>query len=110
MIFVKYRILYIEMSSIYGNYKQSSYQQNATFFRLSQIAGNKLKHNNADIADLSDRNRPTCLAEKFSELYDNEWTDAYDHVNKSCDQESTIAHLVDLLQVTLDQIKYTHEQ
>ena len=69
------------------------------YFRLSQIAGNKLKHNNADIADLSDRNRPTCLAEKFSELYDNEWTDAYDHVTKSRDQESTIAHLVDLLQV-----------
>lgn len=44
--------------------------------RISEIAGARLKSNNPAIADLSDQNRPSKLAEKFSELYDNEWTDA----------------------------------
>lgn len=44
--------------------------------KISEIAGARLKSNNPAIADLSDQNRPSKLAEKFSELYDNEWTDA----------------------------------
>lgn len=42
---------------------------------VSEIAGNRLKNNNPTIADLSDKNRASKLAEGFSELYDNEWTD-----------------------------------
>ncbi|XP_045206822.2 uncharacterized protein LOC123559065 [Mercenaria mercenaria] len=45
--------------------------------RYSALAGSKLTHGNANIADLSDENRPTKLAEKYSELYDNEWTEAF---------------------------------
>ena len=45
------------------------------FCRLSEVAGARLKNNNPAIADLSDQNRPSKLAEQFSELYDNEWTD-----------------------------------
>ena len=44
------------------------------FCRLSELAGAKLTEGNPNIADLSDKNRPTNLAENFSELYDNEWT------------------------------------
>ena len=44
--------------------------------RLSATASAKLTDNNPNIADLSDENRPTKLSEQFSELYDNEWTDA----------------------------------
>ena len=33
--------------------------------------------NNPDIADLSDPNRAMKLGEKFSSLYDDEWTDAF---------------------------------
>ena len=44
--------------------------------RISEIAGARLKSNNPAIADLNDQNRPSKLAEKFSELYDSEWTDA----------------------------------
>ena len=41
----------------------------------------KLNDNNPNIADLSDMNRPTNLAEKFSTLYDDQWTDAFDAVS-----------------------------
>lgn len=40
--------------------------------------GAKLTDNNPNIADLSDKNRPTKLAEKYQELYDNQWTDAFE--------------------------------
>ncbi|XP_052794368.1 uncharacterized protein LOC128227668 [Mya arenaria] len=46
--------------------------------RLSKLAGEKLTKDNPNITDLSDPNRPTKLGEIYSELYDNEWTDAYE--------------------------------
>lgn len=52
-------------------------------FRVSALASAKLTDGNANIADLSDENRPTKLAEQFSELYDNEWTDAFERILKS---------------------------
>ena len=48
------------------------------FFRLSSLAGDKLTKGNPAITDLRDPNRPMKIAEKYSELYDNEWTDAID--------------------------------
>ena len=48
------------------------------FHRLSELASARLRYNNPDIADLSDENRATKLAEKLSELYDNEWTDLFE--------------------------------
>lgn len=45
--------------------------------RTSKEASEKLRKNNPNIADLSDANRPTKTVERFSELYDNEWTEAY---------------------------------
>lgn len=44
-------------------------------YRISEITCARLKNNNPAIVDLSDGNRPSKLAERFSELYDNEWTD-----------------------------------
>lgn len=46
--------------------------------RLSAVASTQLTDGNPAITDLSDTNRPTRIAEKFSELYDNEWTDAFE--------------------------------
>ena len=43
--------------------------------RLSATAGDKLRNNNPNIADLSDMNRPTSLADKFNSLYTDEYTD-----------------------------------
>lgn len=45
--------------------------------RLSQSMSTQITFNNPNVADLSDPNRPAKLAEQYSELYDNEWTDAF---------------------------------
>ena len=45
-------------------------------FRLSAVAGDRLRNNNPGITDLSDPNRPMKIAEKFTEMYDNDWTDS----------------------------------
>ncbi|MDP0588199.1 MAG: hypothetical protein QS748_02950 [Candidatus Endonucleobacter bathymodioli] len=42
---------------------------------LSKISGRKMAEGNPAITDLSDKNRPMKIAERYSELYDNEWTD-----------------------------------
>lgn len=52
-------------------------------YRLSKVAGEKLMDGNPNITDLSDVNRPTNLAEQFRELYDNEWTCAYEELQKT---------------------------
>lgn len=51
--------------------------------------------------DLSDTNRPTNLADRFSELYDNEWTKALDNLNtvKKEHEDGNIKLLADILEV-----------
>ncbi|KAH3841058.1 hypothetical protein DPMN_114517 [Dreissena polymorpha] len=46
--------------------------------RLSRVQGDLLSDNNPHVSDLTDKNRPTKIAERFSELYNNEWTNAYE--------------------------------
>lgn len=46
------------------------------------MASDRLTDNNPQITDLSDPNRPILLAEKFSELYCNEWSDAFETLTK----------------------------
>jgi len=58
----------------------------------------KLTDNNPNIADLSDKNRPTKLSERFSELYDNQWTDAFENIDNG-DEVETIRVLRELLEV-----------
>ncbi|XP_045203653.1 myosin heavy chain, skeletal muscle-like isoform X2 [Mercenaria mercenaria] len=65
--------------------------------RLSQLAGAKLTLDNPNIADLSDTKRPTKLAEEFAELYDNEWTDAFEDVEIENEQAKT-AFMLKVLQ------------
>ena len=48
-------------------------------FRLSSMAGDKLTKGNPAITDLRDPKCPMKIAEKYGELYDNEWTDAMDY-------------------------------
>ena len=68
-------------------------------FRLSTIAGSKLTHNNPGIADLLDKNRPQKLGEYFSELYDNEWTEAVSGLTEGHGEEVAIQLLRDVLKV-----------
>jgi hypothetical protein len=67
---------------------------------LSKVVGANIMHDNPNITDLSDENRPTKLSEKFSELYDNEWTDAFEEAeNEFKTEENGIAHLYKTLLV-----------
>ncbi|KAL3879323.1 hypothetical protein ACJMK2_031623, partial [Sinanodonta woodiana] len=50
--------------------------------RLSTIAADRLTHENVNIVDLSDVDCPTKLQEVYSELYDNEWTDAFEELTR----------------------------
>lgn len=62
--------------------------------------GDKLTDNNPNIADLSDRNRPTKISERYQELYDNQWTDAFEIIDgKIGNEETTIKTLIDILLV-----------
>lgn len=61
----------------------SSFLKISSFYQsLSRIAGAKLTNNNPHIADLSDDNRPTKLAEKFGQLYDDAWTDSLEELTE----------------------------
>ena len=73
-----------------------------TFSRLSKVAGEKLRDNNPNITDLSDVNRPTKLAEMFKEMYDNEWTSAYEALQKSGirNEEEIVKKLCKILKVS----------
>ncbi|XP_053400214.1 uncharacterized protein LOC123557872 [Mercenaria mercenaria] len=61
---------------IYSN--QIKEERDELLLRLSKFAGDKLVDNNPAITDLSDPNRPTKLGEFYSEIYDNEWTNAFE--------------------------------
>ena len=72
-----------------------------SYFRVSQLSGAKLQDSNSGITNLSDENRPTKLAEKFSELYDNEWTEAYEEQEEDWNNEKeTIQYLYKMLLVS----------
>lgn len=68
---------------------------------MSRLASDRLTDDNPNIADLSDLKRPTKLAEEFSELYDNEWTDAYESLDDMTGkgEEEKIGFLLQILQV-----------
>ncbi|XP_060565687.1 uncharacterized protein LOC132724746 [Ruditapes philippinarum] len=67
--------------------------------RLSKVASSKLRDNNPNITDLSDQNRPTKVAEKLSELYDNQWTDAFDILEQQMEEKQVIQKLLNTLMV-----------
>ncbi|XP_060600280.1 interaptin-like [Ruditapes philippinarum] len=62
--------------------------------RLSTLASSRLRDNNPNITDLSDQNRPTKIAEKMAELYDNQWTDAFDALEQTDKNEKEIITLL----------------
>ena len=49
--------------------------------RAAEITS-KLNNNNPNITDLSDMNRPTKIVDRFCRLYDNEWSDAFEELEK----------------------------
>ncbi|XP_078326245.1 uncharacterized protein LOC111123104 isoform X2 [Crassostrea virginica] len=80
-------------------YNQEKQEKENALTRLSALAGDRLRLNNPGIADLSDEYRPNKLAEKFSELYDNEWTEFYEDLEKpGSSEEQIIGQLLKLIQ------------
>ena len=71
-----------------------------SFCRLSKALSAKLRDGNPNIADLNDIYRPTKLAEMFSELYDNEWTDAYTALENEMDENDIVAYLLNIVMVS----------
>ncbi|KAK3602810.1 hypothetical protein CHS0354_026361 [Potamilus streckersoni] len=58
--------------------KKAYAEKEDAFTRLSRHMGQQMSDGNPNITDLSDPNRPSKLGERFSELYDNEWTNAFE--------------------------------
>ncbi|KAK3607025.1 hypothetical protein CHS0354_020455 [Potamilus streckersoni] len=74
-----------------------------SLYRRSENAAILLRDNNPNITDLSDRNRPTLLAERFSELYSNEYTDAFEELEKSRYREGAIIyHLLRVVRLAFE--------
>ncbi|KAK3578302.1 hypothetical protein CHS0354_004207 [Potamilus streckersoni] len=69
--------------------------------RLSENASMKLKDGNPNITDLGDHNRPDKLAEQFSELYDNQWTDGFEFLttNLKMKDKDAILSLLNIVQL-----------
>ncbi|XP_060080922.1 uncharacterized protein LOC132560277 [Ylistrum balloti] len=73
--------------------------------RLSVMAGARLTDDNPSIIDLSDPFRPSKLAEMFSRLYDDEWTNAYETLMNQFSLEETEA-IQQLLSVVMGSFSF----
>ena len=71
------------------------------YVRLSHHISLKLADSNPNIADLSDMNRPTLLVEKFTALYDDEWTNAFDALQQNPVYGSETEIIKQLLQLLM---------
>jgi hypothetical protein len=66
------------------------------------MMGKQLMSNNPAITDLSDPHRSLNLAEDFSNIYDNEWTDAIEDLEKIVkDEKTTISILLSVVTVCI---------
>ncbi|PJE78591.1 hypothetical protein CI610_02468 [invertebrate metagenome] len=82
------------------NLKQERQAKEEALIRLSAIGSERVRNNNPNISDLSDPNRPIKIAEQFSELYDNLWTeacDALEEVYGQGDEKAIIQYLLLML-------------
>lgn len=83
-VYVKHnRDLTTELAKEMNILKKTENERQEVLLRLSQVTGDKLKTDNPNVSDLSDPNRPTKLGEMISELYDNEWTDAFEGLQQN---------------------------
>lgn len=79
-----------------------------TTFRLSSATAAKVLDNNPNIADLSDPNRPQKLGEQFSQMYDDQWTDATEALEKlEINEEKIIQTLLDIIVVCTILVNYS---
>ncbi|KAL3878668.1 hypothetical protein ACJMK2_030999 [Sinanodonta woodiana] len=74
-------------------------EKDDALIRLSRQMGQQMSEGNPVITDLSDQNRPCKLGEMYSEMYDNEWTDAFEALNETfkLDAKRSIKLLLQML-------------
>ncbi|XP_062578560.1 uncharacterized protein LOC134240489 isoform X2 [Saccostrea cucullata] len=83
-----------KVSELTNKYQDLLKEKEKLLTRLSEVAGSKLTSNNPAITDLSDENRPLKLAEKFSQLYDDDWTDSLEEITSfEVDEKAAISFL-----------------
>lgn len=80
-------------------YEEERMEKEKALERLSKIMSTRLTDGNPNIANLSDEKRPTKLAEEYSELYDNAWSDAFESISKGHESKMKIDFLRQILQV-----------
>lgn len=85
----KNKELYFENERLKRENEMLEKDKEAALSRLSKIAGEKLSKGNPSITDLGDPNRPTKLGEKWSSLYTDEWTDAFEEISTKCKTNKT---------------------
>lgn len=60
----------------------------------------RLLVNNPALANLGDKNRPSKISERFSELYDNNWTDAMESLDEhNFDEKESLDMLLEIVEV-----------
>lgn len=76
------------------------------FQRFSALASHKMTADNPNIADLSDIYRPTNIADQIRQVYDDEWTEAYEELEKinQEDEMGIIDNLASILKVRIQKI------
>ncbi|XP_052793982.1 putative uncharacterized protein MYH16 isoform X2 [Mya arenaria] len=66
--------------------------------RLSSVTAARVLDGNPNIADLSDPQRPQKIGEQLSQVYDDQWTDASENLEKlEMEEEKILKTLLDLL-------------
>ncbi|KAH3843303.1 uncharacterized protein LOC127878110 [Dreissena polymorpha] len=82
-------------------------EKSKLLFKLSEMTSQRLRTNNAAITDLSDQNRATKVSERFSELYDNEWTDVFEWFThaKQLSERNAIDILRNMFRLCCDECK-----
>ncbi|XP_071125506.1 uncharacterized protein [Mytilus edulis] len=78
--------------------KHMAKDKESALSRLSKEMGDKLSQDNPAIADLSDPNRSTKIAEMYNSIYDNEWTDALETLQSTrLDEENAVISLLEIM-------------
>ncbi|XP_061188034.1 uncharacterized protein LOC133196111 [Saccostrea echinata] len=75
--------------------------------RLSRYASQQLTQGNPNIADLSDKNRPTKIGEKFSLVYDDQWSEAFEALKVGGKTEETV--VTELARLVKECYKFSDE-
>lgn len=88
----------LELAELTKKFEEEVAAKDSLMTRLSATTAAKVLDNNPNISDLSDPNRPQKLGERFMSLYENQWSEASDALEKLGKSEQEIVDtLLDLV-------------